>query len=318
MVKNNNKGDSACAADITPLVSVVIPVFNHGRYIVDCLESVFSQDYPRIELLVLDDGSSDDSFDRAWEWAKLHSSRFERCIIDRQQNQGICKTLNKLIIQSKGAYIQALASDDMLVAGALKKLVSFHREHCQPDELLFTNVALIDSEGQAVSDNVMQYLKKDEAAIAGNANLLKLEVLLRWFLPYPHQFYPRKFYDLVGGYDESLKFEDVYFALWALALDKARYAPVVAKHYRLRAGSTITPGLDEQTISAIPTRKKVARHMKLFDRVLVNIMNFRDAQNNKAIRAMTGKFISLIYRIMSYWYLYGPNTRKAAATHFRN
>jgi glycosyltransferase involved in cell wall biosynthesis len=101
------------------LVSVIVPVYNHERFICSCLESVAGETYPRMELIVIDDGSTDDSFDLATDWAKISASRFVRVEVSKQQNSGLNCTLNRLIRMARGEFIVILASDDVLIAGGI-------------------------------------------------------------------------------------------------------------------------------------------------------------------------------------------------------
>jgi glycosyltransferase involved in cell wall biosynthesis len=279
-----------------PLVSVVIPIFNHARFVVDCLESVASQGYAPIEVLALDDGSSDASYRVASDWAAMRGGSLARCIVDRQRNAGICPTLNRLVQRSSGAYVLPLASDDMLAENAIAGLVRFHRQHCSAEELLFTNVALVDLEGRRITDNAARQRGLDEAMLAANTRQLQLAVLLRWGNPFQHQFYPRRFYELVGGYDETVAFEDVYLAVRALALSKARFAPIVSKKDRIRPDGSITPGLDVVSYSAVRSRTLAADGMDSFCRFPVRIANIRDARPSGLVRAMSEALVTMTYR----------------------
>jgi len=105
-----------------PLISVLVPAYNHGRYVQEAVRSVMAQDYPRLELIVVDDGSRDDT------WAKLQAlrseceSRFERVEMVTQANAGTCVTGNRLVAMSRGEYVLVIASDDQLLPGALSAL----------------------------------------------------------------------------------------------------------------------------------------------------------------------------------------------------
>src|ERR1039458_8071818 len=92
-------------ASTEPLVSVIVPLYNHAAYLEECLNSIRDEDWPRLELLVLDDGSKDDSFARLQAWVNKHGARFENVWIASQPNQGICKTLNKLIAAAQGDFL---------------------------------------------------------------------------------------------------------------------------------------------------------------------------------------------------------------------
>jgi len=86
-------------------VSVLIPLYNHERYIEECLDSVLTQDIPNIELLLLDDGSSDRGFDVECRWRDRHNGRFVRIQFDQQTNAGITHTVYRLIRKSMGRFI---------------------------------------------------------------------------------------------------------------------------------------------------------------------------------------------------------------------
>lgn len=83
-----------------PLVSVVISSYNHAPYIERCIESVLAQTYPNIELLVVDDGSSDDSVVRIQALQARHAFDFVA-----QENQGLARTLNACIARSRGSLV---------------------------------------------------------------------------------------------------------------------------------------------------------------------------------------------------------------------
>lgn len=99
--------------DVQPLVTVIIASYNHGRYIEESILSVLTQTYKNIELLVIDDGSSDDSVERINALQAQHDFDFRV-----QQNQGLTNTLNGAIARSKGSLIVPFGSDDIMLPGA--------------------------------------------------------------------------------------------------------------------------------------------------------------------------------------------------------
>lgn len=91
-----------------PLVSVLIPCYNAGRWIRETLESVLAQTWPNIEIIVVDDGSSDDS---AAVIERFYSRRVK---LIKQQNAGAAAARNRAFNESSGEYIQYLDADDLL------------------------------------------------------------------------------------------------------------------------------------------------------------------------------------------------------------
>jgi len=108
---------------MTPLVSILVPAYNHGRYVQEAVRSVLAQDYPQLELIVVDDGSKDDTWAKLLEIRPECERRFERVEMATQPNAGPCVTGNRLVSMARGEYVMLLASDDALLPGALTALV---------------------------------------------------------------------------------------------------------------------------------------------------------------------------------------------------
>ena len=90
-----------------PLVSVIIPSYNHEKYVSQAIESVVSQTYRRLEIIVLDDGSSDRSVQIIDDLAKAHGF-----MAIARENRGLAKTLNEGVGIARGKYVSFVASDD--------------------------------------------------------------------------------------------------------------------------------------------------------------------------------------------------------------
>jgi len=124
-----------------PLVSVIISCFNHENYIQACIESVVRQTYPNIELIVFDDGSSDNSPVILKSLGEKHGFIFQA-----QENAGLSATLNKALGIAKGKYISPLGSDDILMLDKIEKQVDFLEQ--QDDiSMLGGNILRIDEKG---------------------------------------------------------------------------------------------------------------------------------------------------------------------------
>lgn len=92
----------------TPLVSIIIPVFNSQEYLAETIESALAQTWPNKEIIIVDDGSTDNSLSVAGEFK-------DRCLkIFKQENKGASAARNKGLAEAKGEYIQFLDADDLL------------------------------------------------------------------------------------------------------------------------------------------------------------------------------------------------------------
>ena len=100
-----------------PLVSVIVPSYNYLRYIDKCLESVINQDYPNIEIIVVDDGSTDGSL----EYLMGLSGPVK---VLQQKNQGVSIARNHGLLESEGEFIAFLDADDFWDASKISKQVN--------------------------------------------------------------------------------------------------------------------------------------------------------------------------------------------------
>ena len=102
----------------SPLVSICIPTFNAARWILDCLESAMAQSYRRLELLIIDDASTDETVEL------IRSIDDERIrLLVNEQNIGLARNWNKCIEMSRGDFIKFLFHDDILYPDCVEKMM---------------------------------------------------------------------------------------------------------------------------------------------------------------------------------------------------
>lgn len=104
-----------------PLVSIIIPMYNTANYILHCIESVISQDYENIEIILIDDGSTDNSYNIAS--SILSKVQLKKKII-RQVNKGVSAARNRGIKEALGDWIVAIDSDDVIHSSFVSSLVN--------------------------------------------------------------------------------------------------------------------------------------------------------------------------------------------------
>ncbi len=132
------------AADKAPLVSVVIPVYNHAEFIVETLESVHDQTWRPLEVVVVDDGSTDGSPERVREWIESNGSNEDfRVRLDCQRNSGAPTARNRGFALSRGAFVLFLDSDDCLHSEKISRQIEAMQAN--PDwEFSYGPVAILE------------------------------------------------------------------------------------------------------------------------------------------------------------------------------
>lgn len=224
------------------LVSVLMPCFNHERYVVEALQSIARSSYGPLELIFIDDGSNDGSFGVAKKWLDQNASRFTRIVCERHAtNQGIPATLNELVSHAAGRFIVFLASDDIMIADGIERQVVCALE--QNVGFIFADATLIDESGNTISDSAIRYHGRNARRLSRRSCLI-VDVLMNWEAPWPKIFISAEMAKRIGGFDESLLFEDRDFVVRALCDGSFWMLPEPTWGYRMRISNRLTPGLN--------------------------------------------------------------------------
>lgn len=106
-----------------PLVTIAIPSYNHARWLPEAIESALGQTYANVEIVIVDDGSTDDSLAIARRYADAHPERVRVFTHPGQERRGIAATANRGVEEARGVYVSALSSDDVLLPDKLERQV---------------------------------------------------------------------------------------------------------------------------------------------------------------------------------------------------
>lgn len=180
------------------LVSVILPTFNRPYFLCEAIDSVLSQTYKKIEIIVVDDGSEN----RGEKTVEALKPYLKKLTYVYQTNQGIGAAVNKGILKASGEYIQRLDDDDRLGREKIEKCVSVFKEN--PDVgLVATGYHIIDEEGNILRTQMPRSYPK-------NARLLFM--LMACISAQVAVMVKRECHDIVGFYRTDIMGED--YEMW--------------------------------------------------------------------------------------------------------
>lgn len=181
-----------------PLVSVVIPCYNHENFVQDSIQSVIDQTYQNIELIIIDDGSKDGSVEKIQEMIPACQERFVRFEFRYRPNKGLSATLNEALEWCEGEFFSPQASDDISLPDKLLKMIDVLLEQEE-------NIAGVFAGVRAIT------VDKSDLYEFGDEKLIEFENVILRNTSLPGQIVVLKTHILrkVGGYDETKKIEDL-------------------------------------------------------------------------------------------------------------
>ena len=188
---------------VQPLVSIVVPSFNHAPYLQLCIESILAQDYANIELIIIDDGSTDCSAQIIEALVPRCTERFVRFESYSRPNKGLSATVDEGLRWARGEYFAAIASDDVMFPGKTSTLVK--QLLGEPGVAgVFSGCTLIDATGAPIQSLRPKLMYYDFSDLLLNRKVYIFAVT---------QLLHRGKLIEVGGYPSNLYIEDWYMWL---------------------------------------------------------------------------------------------------------
>lgn len=210
-----------------PLVSVICISFNHAPYIEEALKSVFEQNYPNIEVIILDDGSGDGST----EVIRTLISDKEISFIAHQTNLGYTKTFNQGLALAKGEFVIDFALDDVMLPDFIMSGIDRFEKEPVSTGIVYSNADYIDTNSKVIGNHKEILLKKKLVSELPEGNVFE-QIIRRYFICTPTMIIRKQVFDRLGGYDESLTYED--FDFWVRSSRYWNYAYLDEVHMRKR------------------------------------------------------------------------------------
>jgi alpha-1,3-rhamnosyltransferase len=184
-----------------PLVSIIIPSYNHERFIEESIRSVLSQDYPNIELIVIDDASRDKSPEIIAQLAKQYKFKY----LQHEKNAGLTRTLNEGLSMANGEYVCPFSSDDIMLSEKTSIQVEFMEKNpsiaaCGGSYIAIDNDGNPRKKQSGIMENTFDFGFDDifvykARGIIGPISMIRTASI-----------------KAIGGYNTNIELEDLY--LW--------------------------------------------------------------------------------------------------------
>lgn len=257
-------GDVPTNTAAMPLVSVLIPAFNHERFVQRCLDSVLEDPYPAKELIVIDDGSTDRTAERIADWVATHCMDIPIEYVHRE-NRGIAATLNELAARANGEFLRPGASDDYLLPGGLDAQVRYLLAHPDKGAVIGDSV-VVDQDGHKTHDSGMRVLHRGSKDLYRSDDGIRRAIISQWAIGGPVALMRRSALDTVDRWNEGLRIEDWDLFLRLAAADALGFIDVSVCAYRIHSTNLSKTRNTATRIGNLAESRQVAlRRACLFD-----------------------------------------------------
>jgi glycosyltransferase involved in cell wall biosynthesis len=243
-----------------PLLSIIIPSFNQGKYIGETLHSIFNQDYRPIEVLVLDGGSTDETL------RVLRSFDFPELQWWSQPDRGVVEAVNKGLRRAQGEILAIQSSDDAYLPGAFSTVVSFLRSR-EDVALVYGDVEYMDVDSQITGRTSLPPF--DLCGYLGKFS----------YIPQPSAFFRAWAASEVGGWREDISYaaDAEYWLRIALRYPVAKIDKLVGRyryHYEQRDKQVSKVARDwGRAVQDLLREKKLDRPSRRFARMGIHLTN---------------------------------------------
>ncbi|WP_323665716.1 glycosyltransferase family 2 protein [Pectobacterium punjabense] len=273
----------------TPLVSVIMPIYNVAEYVHSAIESIINQTYKNIELIIINDGSTDDSDSIIKQF--LHDTRIKYL---SRENKGLISTLNEGIAHAQGEFIARMDGDDISHPERIKKQVEFLLKN-EDIAVLGTASVIINSESDKIGErNPPSSPFFNKALMIFGPTVTHPSVMIRRSLVGSELYYnPNSFY--VEDYE-----------LWLRLSKKVKIANLSEKlfYYRINTnGISITHAIDQKNNAAFAYMDVI--HSGVNDKNLLNhlkVIHQKDS-DKKIKRALSLLFVLANYELDRYVFI---------------
>ncbi|MTI22273.1 glycosyltransferase [Fulvivirga sp. RKSG066] len=201
-----------------PLVTVICLCYNHENFIKECINSVVNQTYKNLQIIIVDDASTDGSKEVI---KKLIEQFPDIEFLNLENNLGNCAAFNQGLNLAKGDYIVDLATDDVFLPSRIEKQVELFSTLNNDFGVVYSDAIFIDNESRQYNKH-SKYLRKHGLIDDFPTGDIYQKVISKYFISPPSLLVKREVFEELEGYDEQLAYED--FDFWIRSARNWKYA----------------------------------------------------------------------------------------------
>jgi glycosyltransferase involved in cell wall biosynthesis len=217
------------------LVSVVLPAYNHSRYVGDALASVYRQSHPDLELIIVDDNSSDGTFDLADTLTKTgeYKARFKRIVCKRNTtNLGAHNSINLGVSLARGKWIALLNSDDTYYPERISRLLEFASR--EKAKFVFSGIKFLYQSDIPWSDRVLiKQITEAQRNVSRYPSIRQALFHFNFCATTGNMFFRNEVFHTLGGFSELRYCHDWDFIMRAVELFPMAFLQEPLYNYRL-------------------------------------------------------------------------------------
>lgn len=212
-----------------PLITVICTTFNHETFVEEAILSVINQTYTHIELIVVDNASTDNTLQLVDKYCKRYP-QIRR--IANAWNKGLCSAFNQGLAHANGKYIIDLSGDDVLFPQRIERQVDFFEKLPSTYGVIFSNAQYINETGNFLQNHFNVDSCGNAKGEIPSGDIYK-DILEQYFICTPTMMIRREVLEKLGGYDESLTYEDFDFWVRSSILYKYAYQDEILTRKRI-------------------------------------------------------------------------------------
>lgn len=196
-----------------PLVSIVAISYNHADWLKFSLDSIKTQTYSNIEVIIIDSNSSDDSYRKILEYIEDNGLNQWK-VVRQDKPTSICQNLNFALSLIKGEYYQVVSCDDIILPDKIKLQIDFLTSADVEYGLIYGDYSHIDEKGIRIDDSTLILKSKGFSSIKRPpSGMIFCQILGTWYIHTITCLISTHAARQSGGYDENLTYEDTDFIL---------------------------------------------------------------------------------------------------------